>query len=78
MSDLPRLELREDLTLNKKNDYIIFRYPLKSNEVKKLKQTKNTTRKNVYKKKHTVKRKHRKHKKHKKHSTKRKSFFSIL
>jgi len=42
MTEFPRLELREDPG-NKKNDYIIFRYPLKSRQTKK-------TRKRVYRK----------------------------
>jgi hypothetical protein len=44
MTDLPRLELTEDI--NKKNDYIIFRHQYKG---------KKTTKKRIYKKKYGTK-----------------------
>jgi hypothetical protein len=71
MTNLPHLELREHPNKKNdyKNDYIIFRYSTKANQ---LKQAKNITRKRVYKKKRSIK------KKYTKHSIKRKNFFNIL
>ena len=63
---LPRLELTE--RPNKNNDFIIFRYPLKSNKP----QNKITTKKHILRKKNGTK------KRKTKHGKTRKGFFNIF
>jgi hypothetical protein len=66
MTNLPRLELTEDI--NKNNDFIIFRNASKDEKIK------NHSNKHVYKKKHTTKRKRR----NSKGKKSRKGFFNIF
>lgn len=69
MSNLPRLELTEDKSNLKNNDYIIFRHESKGNK-KGIKSKKNVSKKHI-----TKKRKRHEKKTHKKS---RKGFFSIF